>query len=53
VLISSLPFDEDINAFVRPTDQEKNMMSCDPFEDIDDTLLHDFEMKKYWRKPWI
>jgi hypothetical protein len=42
VLISSLPFDEDIQASVPPAHQEENMMSCDPFEDLDDTLFHDF-----------
>jgi hypothetical protein len=53
VLISALPFDEDIQAFVPPAHQEENMMSCDPFEDLDDTLFHDLEVKKYWRKPWM
>jgi hypothetical protein len=42
VIISSLPFYEDIQAFVPPTHQEENMMICNPFEDLDDTLFHDF-----------
>jgi hypothetical protein len=40
--ISTLPFDEDIHAYVSPAHQEENMMSCNPFEDIDDTLFHYF-----------
>ena len=32
--------------------EEENKMSCDPFEDLDDSLFHD-KVKKYQRKPWI
>jgi hypothetical protein len=39
VLISTIPFDEDIQAFVPPAHQEENMISDNPFEDLDDTLL--------------
>jgi hypothetical protein len=46
VLISTIPFDEDIHASFPPTHQEENMMSCDPFEDLDDTLFHDFESEQ-------
>jgi hypothetical protein len=42
VIISALPFDEDIQAFVPPAHREENMMSCNPFEDLDDTLFRDF-----------
>jgi len=42
VLIFALPFDEDIQTFVPPAHQEENMMSCNYFEYIDDTLCHDF-----------
>jgi len=45
VLIYALPFDEDIQASVPPAHQEENMMSCNPLEDLDDTLSHDLESK--------
>jgi hypothetical protein len=51
VLISSLPFDEDIQAFVPPAHQEENMMSCNPFEDLDDTLFHDFGNEEVLEEP--
>jgi hypothetical protein len=51
VLISSLPFDEDIQASVPPAHQEENMMSCDPFEDLDDTLFHDFGSEEVLEDP--
>jgi hypothetical protein len=41
VLIPYLPLDEDIKAIVSPTDQEDNIVSGDPFEDLDDILFHD------------
>ena len=41
VLVYVLPFDEDIHAFV-PKHQEDNMITDNPFEDLDDTLFHDF-----------
>jgi hypothetical protein len=46
VIISSIPFDEDIHDFVPPTHQEENMMSYDPFEDLDDTLFNEFGSEK-------
>jgi hypothetical protein len=42
VLISSLPLDEDIQASTPRAHQEENMMSRDPFKDLDDALFHDF-----------
>jgi len=42
VLIFALPFDKDIQASIPPAHQEENMMSCDPFEYLDNTLFHDF-----------
>jgi hypothetical protein len=51
VLISSLPFDEDIQAFVPPAHQEENMMSCNPFEDLDDTLFCDFGSEEVLEEP--
>jgi hypothetical protein len=29
--------------------QEENMMSCDPFEDLDDTLFHDLRSEEVLR----
>jgi hypothetical protein len=31
--------------------QEENMMSCDPFEDLDDTLFHDFGSEEVSEDP--
>jgi hypothetical protein len=42
VLIPTLPFDEDIQTLIPPTHQEYNMMCCNHFEYLDDTLFHDF-----------
>jgi len=42
VLVSSLPFDEDIQAFVPPTHQEENKVSYHPFINVDGTLFYDF-----------
>jgi hypothetical protein len=42
VIISSLSFDEDIQASIPLSHQEDNMMSCDLFEDLDGTSFHDF-----------
>jgi hypothetical protein len=42
VLISSIPFDQDIQAYAPLAHQEESMMSHDPFEDIYDALFHDF-----------
>jgi hypothetical protein len=33
--------DEDIQAVIPPTHQEENIMSYDPFKDLDDNLFHD------------
>ena len=41
MLILDLPLDEDIQAIVSLTDQEENIVSGDPFEDLDDILFHD------------
>jgi hypothetical protein len=51
VLISTLPFDEDIQAFVAPAHQEENMISDNPFEDLDDTLFRDFGSKEVLEEP--
>jgi hypothetical protein len=51
VLISALPFDEDIQASILPAHQEENMMSCNPFEDLDDTLFHDFGTEEVLEEP--
>jgi hypothetical protein len=51
VFISSLPLDEDIHASAPPTHQEENMMICDPFEDLDDALFHDFGSKEVLEEP--
>jgi hypothetical protein len=51
VLIYALPLDEDIQASVPPAHQEENMMSCDPFEDLDDTLFHDFGSEEVLEEP--
>jgi hypothetical protein len=51
VLISALPLDEDIQASAPPAHQEENMMSCDPFEDINDTLFHDFGSEEVLEDP--
>jgi hypothetical protein len=50
-LISSLPFVEDIHAFVPPSHQEENMMSYNPFEDLDETLFRDFGSEEVLAKP--
>jgi hypothetical protein len=51
VLVSSLPFDEDIQASFPHAHQEENMMNCDPFEDLDDALFHDFGSKEVLEDP--
>jgi len=51
VLISSLPFDEDIQAFVPPPHQEENIVSCNPFEYIDKTLFHDSGSEEVLDEP--
>jgi hypothetical protein len=43
--------DEDIQTSVLPAHQEENMMSCDPFEDLDDTLFHDFGSEEVLEEP--
>jgi hypothetical protein len=51
VLISTLPFDEDIQAFVPPAHQEENMISDNPFEDLDDALFCDFGSEELLEEP--
>jgi hypothetical protein len=51
VLIYALPLDEDIQAFAPSTYQEENMMSCDPFEDLNDTLFHEFGSEEVLEEP--
>jgi hypothetical protein len=46
-----MKFDEDIQAFVPPAHQEENMMSCNPFEDLDVTLFHDFGSEEILEEP--
>jgi hypothetical protein len=41
VLVSALPFDEDIQAFIPPA-QEENKVSYHPFRNVDGTLFYDF-----------
>jgi hypothetical protein len=43
VLISALPFDEVIQAFVTPAGEEVNTVICFPFQDFDDALFCDEE----------
>jgi hypothetical protein len=51
VPISTLPFDEDIQAFVPPAHQEENMISDNHFEDLDDALFCDFGSEELLEKP--
>jgi len=51
VLVSSLPFDEDIQVFVPPANQEENMISYNPFKKFDDTLFHDFGSEQVLEDP--
>jgi hypothetical protein len=51
VVTSALPFDEDIQGFVPLTHQEENMMSYNLFEDLDDTLFHDFGSDEVLEEP--
>jgi hypothetical protein len=51
VLVSSLPFDEDIQASVPPAHQEENMISYNPFKNFDDTLFHDFGSEEVLEEP--
>jgi hypothetical protein len=51
VFISALPFDEYIQVYVHHGHQEENMMSCNPFEDIDDTLFHDLGSEEGLEEP--
>jgi hypothetical protein len=51
VLISSLPLDEDIQASTPPAHQEENMMSHDPFEELDDALFHDCGSEEVLEDP--
>jgi len=51
VLIYALPFVEDIQASVPFAHQEENMMSCNPFQDLYDTLFHDFGSEEVLEEP--
>jgi hypothetical protein len=51
VLISTLPFDEDIQPFVPPAHQEENMISDNPFEDLHDALFCDFGSEELLEEP--
>ena len=51
VFISSLPIDENIHAFTPPAHQEENMMSRDPFEELDDALFHDSGSEEVLEEP--
>ena len=51
VLVSTLPHDEDIEPSNPHARQEENMMSCDPFEGLNDTLLHDFGSEEILEDP--
>jgi hypothetical protein len=51
VLISTLPFDEDIQNFVPPSHQEENMISDNHFEYLDDALFCNFGSEKLLEEP--
>jgi hypothetical protein len=51
VLVSTLPFDEDIQASVPLAHQEENMMSHNPLEKLDDALFHDFGSEEVLEEP--
>jgi hypothetical protein len=51
VLISTLPIVEDIQASDPFAHQEENMMSCNPLEDLDDTLFHDLGSEEGLEEP--
>jgi hypothetical protein len=47
----ALPFDEVIQAFDAPTQEEVNMVSCIPFQDFDDALFCDLESEEVLKEP--
>jgi hypothetical protein len=51
VSMLSLPFDEVIQAFDSPTQEEVNMVSCFPFQDFDDDLFCDLESEEVLEEP--
>jgi hypothetical protein len=46
-------FDEVIQIFEAPAQEEVSTVSCFPFQDFDDALFYDSEAKKYLRSPWL
>jgi hypothetical protein len=50
-LIPALPFDEVIQAFDAPAQEEVNTVSCFPFQDFDDALFCDLESKEVLEEP--
>ena len=48
-----IKFDEEkvLQASVSPAHQEENMMICNPFEYLDDTLFHDFGSEEVLEDP--
>jgi hypothetical protein len=51
VLIYAIPLDEDIKAYAYPAHQEENMMSCDPFEKLDDVIFHESRSEEALEDP--
>jgi hypothetical protein len=51
VMISAPPFDEVIQAFVTPAQEEENMVSRFPFQDFDDALFYDLESEEVLEEP--
>jgi hypothetical protein len=50
-LMLSLPFDEVIQVFDAPAQEEMNMVSCFPFQDFEDALFCDLESEEVLEEP--
>jgi hypothetical protein len=50
-LMLFLPFDEVIQVFDAPAQEEMNTVSCFPFQDFDDALFCDLESEKVLEDP--
>jgi hypothetical protein len=50
-LMLTLPFDEVIQIFDAPAQEEVNTVSCFPFQDFDDALFYDLESKEVLEEP--
>jgi hypothetical protein len=51
VFISTLSFDEHIQGFAPAAHQEENMISDNPFQDLDDNLFYDFGSEELLEEP--